>query len=66
MVNTIICDIGTINVRFYLLDVLYLHEYRRIIPNFMFTHLIYLVHLCYETFKTPLSPFALFFLFPLQ
>ena len=29
-VGTIICDIGTINVRFYLLEVRYPHGYRRI------------------------------------
>ena len=33
MVGTIICDISTINVRFYLLEVWYLHGYCRITPH---------------------------------
>ena len=37
-VSTIICDIGIINVRFYLLEVRYLHGYRKI------THILLLFH----------------------
>jgi hypothetical protein len=33
MVGTIMCDIGTIKVRFYLLEGLYLHGYCRITPH---------------------------------
>jgi hypothetical protein len=38
IVGTIICEVGTINVRFYLLDVPYPHRYCRITPNHILGH----------------------------
>ena len=41
-VNTIMCDIGTINVRFYLLEVQYPHEYCRITQKYNSCTVLYM------------------------
>ena len=49
-VGTIIYDIGTINVKFYLLEIRYSHGYRRIIPIYLHMNewLAVVVHMQFE------------------